>query len=337
MTNHVLDLPEQYKAPETLYKELDAQLDNKTDRTTFVYTTIPIQFLDSPEHPDGHTECMVLGNTKAQIMRSSNYLFNSIPKVAPPGTVVIKDALDGSGLGMFAERDIKFGELVLAERPLLMQPAVSTYTPRGGAEVDEYTFEQHISILRHEQEMSLEVAVGRMSARNQVAYKALENAHTEDGSGPLLGVVRTNGFGINIDELTRTTSGPNLPSIYSVVLKDGSRINHRCLFKYSCFANDADHSTAASLTYAINSLLPLFLASSLPYATSKPGNKFSIRIVTPSSPYPSGAKNSRLTVSFAPAAPARLLPQKPTSSVKRARRILLAIRRSTSTQRGRSM
>jgi hypothetical protein len=194
-----------------------------------VYTTIPEQYFDAPEHPDGHTECMVLGSTKAQIVRCPIYLSNSIPKVAR-GTVVIKDAPEGAGLGMFAERDIKFGELVLAERPLLMVPAVAGYIPRGGAEVDEYTFEQYMSIMRHEQEIGLEVALGRMSPRNLAAYKALANAHMEDGSGPLLGVLRTNGFGINVDELTGTTSGPDLPCIYSIVDKDASRINHRYAF-----------------------------------------------------------------------------------------------------------
>ena len=165
-----------------------------------------------------------MGATKTQIVRSSLYLTQPIPKVAA-GTVVIKNASEGAGLGMFAERDIKFGELILAERPLLMHPAVHLYTP-GGA-VDEYTYEQHMAIMRHENEVGLEFALGRMSERNQAEYKALLNSHTEDGSGSLFGILRTNAFGIDIDELTRTTSAPNLPKVYSIIVKDGSRINHR--------------------------------------------------------------------------------------------------------------
>lgn len=189
-----------------------------------MYTTLPEQFIGAPEHPDGHTQCMLMGATKTQIVRSPLYLTQPIPKVAA-GTVVIKNASEGAGLGMFAERDIKFGELILAERPLLMHPAVYLYTP--GGVVDEYTYEQHMAIMRHENEIGLEFALGRMSERNQAEYKALLNSHTEDGSGSLFGILRTNAFGIDIDELTRTTSAPNLPKVYSIIVKDGSRINHR--------------------------------------------------------------------------------------------------------------
>jgi len=191
-----------------------------------VYTTLPEQFSGAPEHPDGHTQCVLMGTIKAQIVRSPRYLTQSIPKVAA-GTVIIKNTSEGAGLGMFAGRDIKFGEFILAERPLLMHPADIRYAP-GAA--DDYTYEQHMAIMRHEIESGLEVALGRMSDQNQAAYKSLFNAHTEDGSGPLLGIMRTNAFGVNIDELTRTTSAANHSKLYSIVANEGSRINHRYMF-----------------------------------------------------------------------------------------------------------
>ena len=217
----LLDLPKQYKGPQTVDRDIKTNGAN-----AMVYTTIPEQFSSAPEHPDGHTQCMLMGTTEAQIVRSPLYLTQPIPKVAV-GTVIIKTASEGAGLGMFAGRDIKFGEFIVAERPLLMHPADFLYNP-GAAGVHYYTYEQHMAIMRHEIEIGLEVALGRMSDQNQAAYKSLFNSHTEDG--PLLGIMRTNAFGVNIDELTRTTSAANLPKVYSIVTKDGSRINHRYIF-----------------------------------------------------------------------------------------------------------
>ena len=228
LTYQFLDLPKHYKGPQRVYKEVDANLDNEKDApNTMVYTTLPEQFSGAPEHPDGHTQCVLMGTTKAQILRSPRYLTQSLPKIAA-GTVIIKNASEGAGLGVFAGRDIKFGEFILAERPLLIHPADFRYAPSGAA--DDYTYEQHMVIMRHEIETDLEVALGRMSDQNQAVFKSLSNAHTDDGSGPLLGIMRTNAFGVNIDELTRTTSAANLPKLYSIVAHEGSRINHRCIF-----------------------------------------------------------------------------------------------------------
>jgi hypothetical protein len=35
-----------------------------------------------------------------------------------------------------------------------------------------------------------------MEEEKRKAFKELQNSHTEDSSGPLLGVIRTNGFGV---------------------------------------------------------------------------------------------------------------------------------------------
>jgi len=84
--------------------------------------------------------------------------------------------------------------------------------------------------------------VRRMSEKNRQDFKELMNTHTEDGSGPLLGVIRTNGFGVmgKIDEnyfaLTRG---------YTAIGKIASRINHSCIPNVKC-----DFSTSSfSLTF----------------------------------------------------------------------------------------
>lgn len=42
--------------------------------------------------------------------------------------------------------------------------------------------------------------IWRFCDLSQAAFKALANNQTEDGSGPILGVIRTNGFGITLGE-----------------------------------------------------------------------------------------------------------------------------------------
>ena len=103
------------------------------------------------------------------------------------------------------------------------------------------------------QEQHLELVFNRMDEDRKEAYMALANSHKEDGSGPLLGVQRTNGFGVDLNQLTRNDGrGPDSEELlgrfagmtlsegqqaklkpeekrdmYSVIVKDGSRINHR--------------------------------------------------------------------------------------------------------------
>lgn len=123
--------------------------------------------------------------------------------------------------GLFANRDIKRGDIFLAERPLLVVPhgvrPLST-----GTIPDHYTPQQIQQIIAHEFESVLEFALGRSSSENQAAYKALHNAHTGDGSGPLLGIMRTNAYGIG-----SLYDGTDEVANYGAICKVASRINHR--------------------------------------------------------------------------------------------------------------
>jgi hypothetical protein len=83
------------------------------------------------------------------------------------------------------------GDLIFAERPILVVPAlikIQVKVPRS------YTQDQIIQAQFFEWERVLEKAFTRVTPERQAAYKALHNSHLHDGSGPLLGVVRTNGF-----------------------------------------------------------------------------------------------------------------------------------------------
>lgn len=228
-----LGLPENYESRQYTFLESDP---SKTDHPEdlLLMTTIPPRTVEGPDDPDGHSEWIVLGPTKAKVVNHPAY-----PQPVPKRTPVegdsdgpayeIKDTPDTAmGKGMFATRDIRVGELIFSERPLLVSPrnigVLGALHIPAEQENDMRTVQ---AVAMYEWEKQLEVAVGRMTEENQKAFRELMNNHKEDGSGPLLGIVRTNGYSIEefYDGEERTDV-----SAYGAVLKLGSRINHRFAF-----------------------------------------------------------------------------------------------------------
>ena len=86
-----------------------------------LFTTIPSATASGPRDPDGHSEWIVYGPTKAKVFNTPGFP-KPVPK--PEGTLpayIIKNTPD-MGLGVFATRDIMMGELIFAERQLLVSP-----------------------------------------------------------------------------------------------------------------------------------------------------------------------------------------------------------------------
>jgi hypothetical protein len=120
---------------------------------------------------------------------------------------------------MFATRNLKMGDLVYAERPILMtRPAA--HMP---LELPPNTSrEQMVHMTLREWERTLQVTFDRLTPERQTACLALANSHTEDGSGPILGIIRTNGFGVKL-----CGEGELKTQQVTVVCEILSRINHR--------------------------------------------------------------------------------------------------------------
>jgi len=77
-----------------------------------------------------------------------------------------------------------------------------------------------------EWEERLDIASKRMTDENRKAFMALANSHTEDGSGPILGIIRTNGYKVpglydgHEDDNTRAyTAVLNVMSITGEILE----------------------------------------------------------------------------------------------------------------------
>jgi hypothetical protein len=208
---------------------------NNTPFPTYCVVSIPPKSVDRPVDPDGHAECIISSDDKKRLFDCPLFLTERVPQ-ARPNTITIKECATG-GLGMFATRDITYGELLFAERPLLMNPSLhESYF----LAVDGYTLEDLLKLTSIEEEQLLEQALKRMDDDKKDAYMALANSIQEDG--PLSSIQQTNAFGLDLNELTRDggvapdpdelsrafAAGVGLePNMYSVTAKNASRMNHR--------------------------------------------------------------------------------------------------------------
>lgn len=123
------------------------------------------------------------------------------------------EAVPGKGMGMFATRDIKYGELLLAEKPLMIVDDWQQRTGGGAA---------------------IEAAFRQLSAEDQARVMALHDAHT-GAQGPTLGTAVAERMGSTPDgrktaaAIFRTNClAAGVNSIASVLCDEVSRFNHSC-------------------------------------------------------------------------------------------------------------
>lgn len=156
-------------------------------------TTLPYVFDENGDlmYPnDGITECLVTGWCKRGIVSTPGFP-TSVPTF-PVDAYYIADSA-GKSRGMFAGRNLHAGDLILAERPLLVTPTGLTDLKKLDTEL--YTLQQrHQSMLEDTGEF-YKPLVGRMEPEFRDAFIALSNCHQFDGSGPIVGRILTNAFG----------------------------------------------------------------------------------------------------------------------------------------------
>jgi hypothetical protein len=202
---------------------------------TMLMTTIPTRFDGSPPDPDGHSEWIVHALTKSKVLNAPGYP-QPVPKV--PGNVksyVVKST-PTMGKGVFATRDIPMGGVIFAERPLLVVPSGLSETTM--VDVNKYNLADYTNIMLFQREQQLEMAVRRMEPERRAKLMALANSHSEDGSGPISGIVRTNGYGLTKlwdEDAKPDEGGASNPRYYSAICDVGSRINHRFCFFIAIF------------------------------------------------------------------------------------------------------
>lgn len=139
------------------------------------------------------TECYISGYLKRKIA-STPGVGAALP--VPPEKVYRISEASGKGLGMYATQDIRAGDLIVAERPLLIAPR-SVSTARDGEIPEHLTMHQIHQVVIHDTEQVYSVLLERLDPDRKNAFMKLANSHRSDGSGPILGRVRTNGFGVD--------------------------------------------------------------------------------------------------------------------------------------------
>lgn len=123
---------------------------------------------------------------------------------------------------MFAKHDIQMGDLILAERPLLVMP--THLWPL--VEIPDDSNASQLQIIQAslmEWEKHLRLMLSRMEPGGRAAFMQLTNSHKDDGSGPILGISRTNGIAMTIGQVN-----------YSVTTKLISCANHRYARHATC-------------------------------------------------------------------------------------------------------
>ncbi|KAJ8522243.1 hypothetical protein ONZ45_g1171 [Pleurotus djamor] len=196
-----------------------------------IYTTQPQTGRPSIDSIDGQTECVLLSmHDKGLIVNAPGYP-QPLPRPRLPGGFIIKE-VPGKGLGMIATRDFEFGELIVAERALLISSAVLFGTVpqmKPGDKPMEMKNAKALGIMVQKssydtEEEVLQQAFERMDEKTRRRYMALHDCHAHEGtSGPLFGRMRTNGF-----QITFANGAPENGAVYSSVFDNLSRLNHSC-------------------------------------------------------------------------------------------------------------
>ncbi|KAJ6593428.1 hypothetical protein B0H19DRAFT_917092 [Mycena capillaripes] len=212
------------------------------------YTRVPFD----ADEDELVSECFLFPGSKEVLMNLPGF---PRPLKNPAKPAFRLAAVRGKGMGLLSTRAIKMGDLILSERPLyvaargLPVPVPSTFTRA------QYT-QFSLNML----EKYYEVSMTRMPPANKAAFMALKNSHLEDGSGPLVGIVRTNALAL--ENLRPGVEGEL--GLYSAVCKDISRLNHRRNFA-SCSPNTAPRFNMASFSYQLYAVRDIAAGEELTY------------------------------------------------------------------------
>ncbi|KAF7289312.1 Aldehyde dehydrogenase [Mycena indigotica] len=230
-----VEIPKGYETPLNILLN-GSKMELPPDSFAYVWTTLPgIQLRDEPQ-----TECVLLPESKDIILKTPGFPKPLPPMPTCPAFRVARSP--GKGMGLFSTRNIKQGEIILYERPLLITPAAVRATAP-----EHFSPAQVVQHSLNTFERIAEVSVNRMTEERQAAFMSLHNCHMTDGSGPIVGRIRTNGFGLPGLQpgAQPKTEMEFRMGAYSVICENISRLNH------SCAPNTAFSLDKAMLAYRL--------------------------------------------------------------------------------------
>lgn len=145
---------------------------------------------------DGYTECIIPNIVRKRILTTPGFPAPVPRSAVDPVYKIVQ--VPGKGLGMAATRDIEARGLVLAERPLKITPVNLPGQQLIKSLPEHYTLGDFIIAQLQESERFLETFTFDLmeEEKKKAFFLALHDANTKDGSGPIVGRLRTNGSGI---------------------------------------------------------------------------------------------------------------------------------------------
>ncbi|KAG5341918.1 hypothetical protein C0989_007080 [Termitomyces sp. Mn162] len=253
-------LPKDYVPPKHKVEFHDAKTVDYTDQH-IIFTTIGPES-DEQALANGlnaQSECLFQsGKQKRALLSIPNF---PLPISKPP-QIRHRISPSAHGNGMFATRNLAPNDLILAERPLLViSRAMQLGIP--DAQITQLTPAQTMKAQLEEYEELLRFCIDRMSPENGTAFFKLHNCHTEDSSGPILGILRTNAIGFSVagsDVKKEDKEFFSNVGIFAVA----SRMNHRFVkpvcpranlehaFVHSCTPNVSPHFHSPSFSLRLH-------------------------------------------------------------------------------------
>ena len=158
--------------------------------------------------PAGSRDCVFVGNAPTIHAIKDDEIWDGPPPARPSSPCYRVAASTGKGLGLFAQRDIAPGELILEERPVFVAPLRLAVLPDQN---ENGVFDRN--------------AVSGLSPASRAAIMALHNAFSQEESCDLSGILRTNT--IPIDVTPNSDPIPRLPSFVGC-FPTIARVNHSC-------------------------------------------------------------------------------------------------------------
>ncbi|TFY83498.1 hypothetical protein EWM64_g519 [Hericium alpestre] len=191
-------------------------------------TSIPAAYWDGEGNASGgHTECAIPAWLKDPILEQPGFPYPIPSPVVPAHRL---GPSPGAGIGLFATRDLAAGELIFAERALLIAPHAGVLMTDILRKRRGRTSVQGVELAVDGREDLLRLSLARMTPEKQAAYHALANVHAHATETPLLGVQLTNAIVLPSHVLQEAFPGHPMKDGQSMsgVCEVLSRVNHSC-------------------------------------------------------------------------------------------------------------
>lgn len=191
-------------------------------RNLEAFSVVRIPSVELTKSKEQSSVCILRRSAHTTITNTPGFYTPLAPPLASTDVVFTK-MTPNMGIGLFAKRSVKIGQVVFSERPLLVFPrGLPIYGPsrEEAIKIQELTFEKE-----------LRRALDVMTKEEVDAYLGLSNCLPQ--SPQLYGIARTNAFSTDIEEQNLEEGMCE----YAAVGNLASRINHRYVILSLKFSN----------------------------------------------------------------------------------------------------